>query len=317
MKIQSIPILDLTSPDEDHLAEQCFQACSKYGFFMVQGHGVPEELIQCHAEAQRNFFYLPLEEKMKIVADKNNRGYTPAYEETLDPENSSSGDAHEGLYFGREVGPDTPEASLPLHGPNQWPSDNLLGSTYRVTVEKYMQEMTRLGYRLLEILSMALGLPKDYFFQYFECPMTFLRPLHYLPMKSNERDGKFAAGAHTDYGMLTILYTDGTPGLEIYSDGVWQSIEPVEGAFIINLGDMLHRWTAGKFSSTLHRVINRIGKERFSTAFFFEPSFDSIVEVLPSCRTTADWKEKFPIVTSGQHLLQKYDATHANYNSSS
>ena len=280
---------------------------------MVVGHAVPIGLVQQHADVQKRFFSQPLEEKMKIAADENNRGYTPSFEETLDPSSSLAGDAHEGLYFGREISPDAPESSMPLHGPNQWPSEDVLGGcAYRETVEKYMKAMTELGYRLLELLALSLELPKDHFNPYFDRPMTFLRPLKYLAIPSDEAGGRFAAGAHTDYGMLTILYTDGTPGLQIHVGGSWKDIHPIPGAFIINLGDMLHHWTGGRYSSTLHRVINPRGKERFSIAFFFEPSFDAVVEVLPNCRTSG-WEQRFPVVTSGQHLLQKYRETHAGY----
>jgi isopenicillin N synthase-like dioxygenase len=175
-----IPILDLSSnATEQELANVLNKAAIQHGFFAVRGHGISFKLIKRHLEMQKNFFSLPLEEKMKIVVDNNNRGYTPIGEETLDPSNSTVGDQREGLYFGREIPSDDPRAKLPLHGPNQWPDEkNIQG--YKETVEEYMQELTQFGIRLLSIVSLSLGLDRNYLNQYFKEPMIFLRPLHYL-----------------------------------------------------------------------------------------------------------------------------------------
>ncbi|GIL87645.1 hypothetical protein Vretimale_14674 [Volvox reticuliferus] len=184
----------------------------------------------------------------------------------------------------------------------------------------------------------------------FDRPMVTLRPLHYSGEVSDPGAGVFGAGAHTDYGMLTILATDDTPGLQIWTGpdvasrsasnisnansgggswgeregagageegaatagGRWRDVEPIAGAFIINLGDMLERWTNGRYRSTLHRVINTSGRERYSIAFFFEPNFDAEVAVLPVCCGPDD-PPRYPPTTAGQHLLDKYAATHAGY----
>lgn len=101
---------------------------------------------------------------------------------------------------------------------------------------------------------------------------------------ASPEDGGFSAGAHTDYGCLTFLMTDGTPGLQICPDGEWVAVPHIRGAFVINLGDMLERWTGGLYRSTLHRVVCTCGKERFSAAFFVEPSFETVVQVFPEVR---------------------------------
>lgn len=314
----NVPILDMARPLEE-LATACRQACETHGFFYISNHGVPSETIDKHAKYQKSFFSLSLEQKMKIVADHNNRGYTPLGNETLDPKASRGGDLKEGLYFGREV----EKSELPLHGPNQWPAESLLPG-YRAAVEDYMDCLTRLGYRLLPLIALSLNLSQDYFLPYFsESPMIFLRPLHYPPIPSSEAAGIFAAGAHSDYGFLTILWTDGTPGLQIYMESSgWMDVEPLPDTFIVNLGDMLERWTGGRFASTRHRVINTAGKERYSCAFFFEPSFTSIVSPIPlpeddqeeakNEREGTLYQEKlqrYPPIMSGAYLLEKYAAT--------
>ncbi|DBA97254.1 TPA: hypothetical protein ACH3X1_015002 [Trebouxia sp. C0004] len=118
--------------------------------------------------------------------------------------------------------------------------------------------------------------------------------------------GVYGAGAHTDYGLLTVPATDDNPGLRIYTKGKWAHVKPVPGTFIISLGDMLERWTNGYFRSTLHRVVNNVGKEPYSTAFFYNPNFNARVECLPQC--CKHEPAKFPPTTSGQHVLDMYAA---------
>jgi isopenicillin N synthase-like dioxygenase len=285
----------------------CRNACEEHGFLFIANHGVPSELIAAHLDEQRRFFALPTEQKRTILVDKNNRGYTPAAEQTLDPANSTEGDSKEGLYFGREIAADSPLASRPLHGPNQWPSETLLPN-YRKTVEAYMEAMQDLSMRMLSIMARALDLSPNHFDDYFKLPITTLRPLRYLPVKSNESQGRHAAGAHTDWGILTLLWTT-SPGLQIFYKGEWSDVPHVPDAFVVNLGDMLERWTAGRFASTVHRVVNPSGKERLSVAFFLEPDFDALVVPLPGCGG-ADAAIQYPPITAGQHLLNKLKATH-------
>jgi isopenicillin N synthase-like dioxygenase len=182
---------------------------------------------------------------------------------------------------------------------------------YRAATQAYIEALAALGFRLLRLLALSLDLPPDSFDPSFSRPMYFLRPLHYNAQPSDESQGRFAAGAHSDYGMLTMLTTDGVPGLQICTDGTsWRDVPPLPHAFIVNLGDMLARWTNGRYRSTLHRVMGR-GRERHSIAFFFEPNFDARVEALPQCLDGG--QPLFPPTTAGQHLLDKYHATHAGY----
>jgi isopenicillin N synthase-like dioxygenase len=239
----------------------------------------------------RALFALPLEEKRKMLQDENNRGWTPYGEETLDPDNQTKGDTKEGFYFGRDIPADDPEAALPLHGPNVWPREDLVPG-FRAAAEEYMAKLTDLGRRLVKLVAESLGLPPAHFDAAFTRPMTFLRPLRYDAAEASAPDaGVFGAGAHTDYGMLTLLATDGQPGLQIFlpqagdggdgsggdsggDKGVWADVPPVSGPetgmFVVNLGDMLERWTNGRYRSTLHRVVSGGGSERFSIPFFFE-----------------------------------------------
>lgn len=305
-----IPIVDISLADSI-AASAIREACRVHGFFMITGHGLDEHYMENVFEETRKLFSLPLHDKESIKADKNNRGWTPWQEETLDPANQREGDTKEGFYFGREVSLDSDEASKPLHGPNVWPSPQSLPSL-RTTYEDYISRVTALGFKLLQLLAISLDLPPDFFKPHFERPMLMLRPLHYQGRVSQPTNGIFGAGAHTDYGMLTILATDGTPGLQIYQGGEWMDVIPITGTFIVNLGDMLERWTNKIYKSTLHRVITKTEKERYSIAFFFEPSFDTVVQCLPQCLGPGE-KPHYPSTTAGQHLLDKYAQTHSGY----
>eukprot|EP00892_Ulva_mutabilis_P011153 jgi/Ulvmu1/840/UM010_0214.1 len=307
--MESVPIVDLDLPAKE-IANHTKQACLSAGFFYVKNHGLEESLQSDLFKQCGEFFDLPLEEKMKILADKNNRGYTPYKEETLSPLTQSTGDTKEGLYFGREVPPEDPEASKPLHGPNQWPSPQLLPD-FRPVLTRYFEACQRLGFRLLDALSDSLGMDRAFFRGKFVHPMLFLRPLRYSPEPSAPADGVYGAGAHTDYGMLTILATDGTPGLQILRSRRWLDVVPVPGTLVVNLGDMCERWTNGMYKSTLHRVVSVTGAPRLSCPFFFEPSFDAEVACLPVC--TCDQPPRYPPTTAGKHLLGKYAETHAGY----
>jgi len=303
-------VIDL-SQGEEQVAAALKHACESVGFFYLAGHGVSEELMGRLFAANRALFGLPLEQKRAMTADANNRGWTPFREETLDPSVQTTGDTKEGFYFGRDIPADSPEASLPLHGPNQWPREELVPG-YRATAEAYLAAMMALGARMLRVLALSLGLPPAHFERHFTSPMVFLRPLHYDATRSDPDAGVFGAGAHTDYGLLTFLATDEVPGLQIHAGGAWRDVAPRPGCLIVNLGDMLERWTNGRYRSTLHRVVTRGGQERYSVACFYEPNFTARVECLPCC-CGPDAPPRYPPTTAGQHILDKYASTHAGY----
>ena len=187
----------------------------------------------------------------------------------------------EAFNVGLEIAPDDPDllSAQPFRSLNAWPS--LPG--FRETLLAYYDACAGLGARLHRAFACDLGLEPDYFDDKFDRPMATLRLLHYpaLPRGSEPRTG---AGAHTDYGNLTLLATDDVGGLEVHArDGQWIEAPVVPGAFIVNIGDCLMRWTNDIYVSTPHRVVNRSARERYSIAFFFDPNPDAIVETIPSC----------------------------------
>ncbi|EFJ38637.1 hypothetical protein SELMODRAFT_402706 [Selaginella moellendorffii] len=311
---QLLECIDISSPDVKSLALQLRKACLETGFFYVINHGIGEAFMEEVFNQTRKFFELPLEEKTKVLQDKRNRGYTPYSEEKLDPVKQIAGDSKEGYYIGREIPETDPRANEPYQGPNQWPSPELLPG-WRQTMEKYFQEVENLSRRLIKLIAISLDLDKTFFDKpgMFDHPMALLRLLHYPAGVTNPEKGEFGAGAHSDYGMLTLLATDSVPGLQICKEKdakkqVWEDVQPIKGAFIVNLGDMLERWTNNLYRSTLHRVLNH-GEERYSIPFFMEPNFDCIVECLPTCCSPSN-PPKYPPIKSGDHLTYRYQITH-------
>ncbi|RZC50196.1 hypothetical protein C5167_018622 [Papaver somniferum] len=323
--ISKLNCIDLSSPDIQNSVSLLKQACLDSGFFYVINHGISQEFMDEVFEQSRRFFELPIDEKMKLLRNEKNRGYTPVLDELLDSENQVNGDYKEGYYIGVEVPEDDPASEKPFYGPNQWPPTDLLPG-WRETMEKYHQEALRVAKAVAKIIALALDLDGDFFDkpEMLGEPIATSRLLHYEGVRhvtgrmSDPDNGIFGAGAHSDYGLITLLATDDNLGLQICKDKdsnpqIWEYVAPLKGAFVVNLGDMLERWSNGIFRSTLHRVLGN-GQERYSIAYFVEPSHDCVVECLPSCKSETN-PPKFPPVTCAAYLSQRYKDTHTDLSS--
>ncbi|PSC70026.1 putative 2-oxoglutarate-dependent dioxygenase [Micractinium conductrix] len=297
-------VVDLSLPVEE-CAAALYKACTTSGFAVLINHGVPQAAIDGMFDASRRFFALPTEVKRKALATESphNRGYSPPNEQKLDSA-AAKADTKEGYYIGREL--PTSERN-PLQGPNAWPDEALVPG-YRSAMSAYFSEVLALGDRMLERLALALGLPQGWFADKFDLSIATLRPLHY---SATDEPGDMGAGAHTDFGCITLLTTDDQPGLQLLLGGEWVSVPPAPGSFVMNIGDMLERWSNSKFKSTMHRVLNT-GAERYSTAFFIDANYDAVVECLPTC-TGPDNPPKYAPVLAGHHLMNRLRGTHTQH----
>lgn len=316
-----IPTISLSSTKtgEDHasLVRSVRMACIETGFFYVSDHGM--EMQPALFEQSRLFFGLPPHEKRSLFDATLARGYTPMGEETLDPANQSVGDTKEGFYASANDVSSTDPNYNPdkLMGPNQWPDSERCPSLHDPTVfqsvvNTYIENIMHISRTVVALIAESLGLEPHHFDEDFCEPQALLGLLHYAAVPSNLSTGVFACGAHSDYGMITLLLTDDSPGLQIYREDRWVDIPPRPDCFICNLGDMLERWTNGLYRSTLHRVVNTTGAERYSVPFFFEPNFDAVVACLPTCCSDTN-PPRYPPTTSGEHLVAKYRETHADF----
>lgn len=279
-----VPIIDLGRSDAP---ERLDRACRTDGFFIVTGHGLDPDRFDRLERAARDFFDRPDIEKARIamdVAGRAWRGWFPPGGELT----SGVPDGKEGIYFGREDGPDHPRvrAGTPLHGQNLFPDDSELGPA----VLAVLDALTDLGHRLCGLLAVGLGLDPDWFRTTLTADPTILfRIFHYPandPVGTDPVEGaEWGVQEHTDYGLLTILRQDDVGGLEVRTRNGWVEAPPVPDSFVCNIGDMLERMTGGAYRSTPHRV-RRPPRSRLSFPFFFDPSWDAEITPVPGLGDT-------------------------------
>ncbi len=255
-------------------------ACVDKGFLYIVDHGIPTEMTAAVFDQARRFFNLPDTRKSEtnIANSPNRRGYEPMRGQTL--EAGTPPDLKEGFYMGRELPADDPRvvAGLFNHGPNQWPR-GLPG--FRETMDAYFTHMEALCALTMRAIALALELAEDHFDPLCQDALCNLKLLHYPPQPGNAQPDEKGCGAHTDWGAITYLLQDDVGGLQVWdANHGWIDAPPVPGAYVLNLGDLIARWTNDRFRSTLHRVINRSGRERFSVPFFFTGRADHRIECL-------------------------------------
>eukprot|EP01083_Nonionella_stella_P064545 168314_1 len=313
--LKNIPLVDL-SLDEESIIDTLKYACTKVGFFYVSNHGVPHDLIERILSEAKFFFNLDISEKEELtLTEENIRGYCKFGATRLDPENEKVGGTHERFTVGNEIYEKEGKTKNPFQGANKWPKDN---PRFKETLTDYMCEMRKVSYRIVQLFALVLGIKKDHFRSCFEPDGATLSLIRYSADLSRPEEGAFACGAHSDWGMATLLATDGGEGLQIFrkasgnAAGIWEDVPHIPGTFIVNIGDMLQRWTNDRFFSARHRVVKRTARERFSVPFFYEPRADAVVEVLAAC--VADGEEpKYAPITYAEYLHEKLKTTHGGY----
>ena len=301
----TIPVLDWRrfTSDRDGFVAEIGAACRGPGFFLLTGHTVPAPLLADMFAMADRFFNLPVEEKGKvsILKTPHFRGWGKEGDESLD-ETSPLVDRKETFNIGFDLNPEDPRvvAGEMFRGVNQWP--DLPG--FRETMLAYYDAALHLGTQIHRAFALDLGLAESHFDMVFRDPLAALRLLHYPPGTGAENE--IGAGAHTDYGAITLLMTDGEPGLQVRPrGGDWTDVPHVDGAYVVNIGDCLMRWTNDIYVSTPHRVLPP-KRQRRSIAMFVEANPDAIVEALPGTG-----QAKYPPIRAADYLMSRLDATYA------
>ncbi|KAK6503883.1 hypothetical protein TWF481_008884 [Arthrobotrys musiformis] len=308
----SIPVLDLTLAfssslsDRKKCAETLFDACTRVGFFYVKNHGVPEEVVSQCFTAGRDFFELTMEEKMKIyIKDSENfKGYTPLLGENTDP--AGRGDLHEGFDIGYDY---AGSGEAKMEGVNRWPESL---PSIKSPVTTYFDEMVKLGKKLFQLFAVSLDLEEGYFDNLVSGKGGIMRLLHYPPQEDENLDMKqLGIGAHSDYECFTILaQQNGVEALQVLNKaGQWVGATPMEGTFVVNVGDMMARWTNDLYLSTIHRAINRTGVRRYSIPFFFGVDYETTIDVLESCISDSR-PPKYKPINAGDYIKQRLSETY-------
>lgn len=286
VELTTLPIIDISAlksasesnfcQDAQEVGEKINEVSQTFGFFYISNHGVPQELQNEIADLSTQFFQLPTDIKYSIAMNKSGKAWR-GYFGVGDEVTSGIPDQKEGIYFGTELPSDDPR---PLHGPNIWLETDF-GNHYKEVVVSYMNEMKTLGRLLMKAIACSLQITDDYFLDQFNHPTELFRIFNYPPHDSSKfPDNSMGVGEHTDYGYLTLLKLDQAGGLQVRSlanSSLWINAPPVEGTYVINLGDALEHNTQGLYRATPHRVLKRVNatSQRISMPYFFDPNFDS------------------------------------------
>ncbi len=288
------------------------QACEVDGFFRIPVTVVEPEIRAGAWAAASAFFALPEAEKMKIAFPEP--GYPYGYSRFgFESLARSTGDetARPDLKESLSVGPDCGAAPRSvrndgeewIRSPSLWPKSQ---PELRPVWETYYRALSEVAARLMSVMALALELPANYFESMIDRPITSMRAIRY-PKIDDPPAGSLRAGAHADYGTLTILQTDDVAGLEILRDGQWAAVEPDPETLVVNLGDSVAQWTNDRWPSTMHRVTNS-GPARQSLAFFHMANWDATIQCLPGCRRP-DEPPRYAAVQAGPWLMRKFQST--------
>ncbi|WP_170557525.1 isopenicillin N synthase family dioxygenase [Ruegeria atlantica] len=299
--------LNLKKLDDREASElaKLLHAVGEVGFLTVSNTGLDADQVRNVIETYREFFHLPDRHKKTVdmAMTGSNRGWGASQSEQVDP--MANPDFKEVFDCGYELpaGNAYADKGLSVYAPNLWPEKP---QEFQGVIRAYYSEACSVAMRVLRSIAVALGRDETSFDRAFDTPMALLRGNFYPERPAWAGDRDFGIGAHTDYGCLTLLATDGVSGLEVrMPDGSWQPVSAAPGTFIINFGEMLEFWTAGKVKATEHRVVGGT-QERVSVPLFFNPSYETNVAPPKSGET----------ISAGDHLTRRYNETYVHLKAS-
>lgn len=281
--IDTIPIVDLSGPAA-RVGAKLVDAYERIGFAQVIGHGIPTDVIDGAFDASRRFHALSNADKARIALDRNHRGWIAdgtAVDRSSEVVVATRPNRSESFMMMREDAADSAEVmnGVPMAGANQWP--DLAG--FREATTACHDAMRDMALGVMRLIDDALG-AEGRITAALDVPTTWFRLLHYPPVPADSPIDQFGSAPHIDFGGITFVAQDTTGGLQVArTDGSWIDVEPIEGAFVMNAGSMLHRWSNGRLLATPHRVDNRSGRERWSCVLFCDPHMNAVVEPVPSC----------------------------------
>ncbi|MCO4882940.1 2-oxoglutarate and iron-dependent oxygenase domain-containing protein [Paraburkholderia caribensis] len=307
-----IPIVDLAgvrAGNRDARARagrEIRDACTTIGFFYIVNHGVPQAVIDRAEQAAREFFAFPVETKRRAAVNHRHRGFNALGDATM--YQAKRPDYKEFYSIGLELPESDPDvlAGQALRGPNNWPD---FMPALQPALYGYYEEVGACGADLLRAVATGLGVPEDFFAPRYTKRMQRTQMVYYPPQPPQSDDEQFGVAPHTDYGCITLLWQDRVGGLQVreIANETWIEAPPIEGSFVVNVGDLLARWTNDRFRSTLHRVINASGRERYSIATFYDPTYTSNVD--PRDLGTPDTDSKYEPVAAGDYILGRINSS--------
>ncbi len=283
-------------------AQQIHDACTDFGFFYLVNHGVPQPVIGGAVAVARQFFACPVEQKREVAINKNHRGFSEIGGALM--YGARKPDRKEFYTIGLELPEDDPSvlAGEPLRGPNNWPG---FLPALRPAYYRYYEEIGQCGAALLRAIALSLEVDEGFFEKHYRKRLQRTQMIHYPPQPPDLGGDEFGVAPHTDYGCITLLWQDDKGGLQVRDrkTKAWIDATPIPGTLVINVGDLLGRWSNDRFASTPHRVINRSGEERYSIASFYDPDFTAIVDPRQLGASAAACH--YQPVAAGEHILKR------------
>ena len=307
--VDEIPVVDaggLASGDPKAIAEvgaRMREAAERIGFFYVRNHGVDRATVDRAFAASRAFFCSSEELKRTALINDRHRGFLAVGQSKM--YTGARVDLKESFLWGLELGADDPDvvAGKPLMGPNNWPA--ALPETQAAFYAYYLA-ICACGQNLLKGLAASLGRDPAFFENSFAKPLARGSAIYYPPQPADMGETQFGVAPHTDYGGLTLLAQDDVGGLQVLAkSGKWVTAHPIPDTLVVNIGDLMHRWTNTRFTSNPHRVVNASGRERFSIAIFFDPHPDTVVDPRDLLDDPAE--AKYPPITCGEYIVGRFD----------
>lgn len=322
MSTSLVPVIDIApfrlggTTERKAVVESLRAACEDIGFFSVVGHGVDESLVTRTQNLAKDFFALPPDQKRLVERppEKISRGYSHVGDLALSYSRGEVAppDIQESFAMGPLARPDdphlTPDVARRFFASNRWPEHPV---EFAPTLKIYYEEMSRLAGTIMRIFALALDLDEGFFEDKIDRATSTMRLIRYPEQHAEPLEGQLRAGAHTDYGTVTILRGEDVPGgLQVLSkQGSWDDVHPVQGSFICNIGDLMARWTNDRWVSTMHRVVNPPREHamtpRLSIVFFHNPNHDADIRCIESCIRKGE-RPRYEPVTFGDYYLSKH-----------
>jgi isopenicillin N synthase-like dioxygenase len=311
--IPTIPVIDLggvrrhDAASLRQAAAAIRSACTTVGFFYIRNHGVPGPILKRATDAAREFFAHPSHIKQRVKVNARHRGFHALGGATM--YHASKPDHKEFFGIGLELPESDPSvvAGEALRGPNNWPD---FMPSLRPALYDFYDASGECGADLLRAVAVSLEVPEDFFASRYQKRMQRTQMVYYPPQPANAGADQFGVAPHTDYGCITLLWQDEVSGLQVKElGGEWIDAPPIPDTLVVNVGDLLARWSNDRFRSTPHRVVNRSGRERYSIATFYDPTYGAIVD--PCDLNLEGEAPRYAPVAAGDYILGRINDTMA------
>ncbi|ASJ76147.1 isopenicillin N synthase family dioxygenase [Granulosicoccus antarcticus] len=301
---EPIPVIDISplrrGEDPSAVAHALHAASQGLGFIYVKGHGIEPSSIEAARAAAYQFFRAPDEQKAMVNVSAQHRGWLrPGGAKMQD---NAAVDLKESFIWGYQDANGHTESDHALRGPNQWP-DSV--PQLQSAAMDYFNQAHQVAYQLMRGFALGLNLPEDFFLRSCERPISRGSFVYYPPQDVTQSEPQFGVGPHTDFGVLTVLCQDNVGGLQVQNvNGDWIEATPIKDTLIVNVGDLLSRWTDGAYKSTPHRVTNTSGRERLSLVLAFDPDPDTLIDAREIYGKGHQPAEE--AITCGDYLLWRF-----------